>query len=57
MIQIDATQDPDTATRWGVMSAPTTFVVNPDGEAIAVNHGVASEQKLKTQVMQAIQID
>jgi thioredoxin 1 len=57
VIQIDATQDPDTATRWGVMSAPTTFVVNPDGQAIAVNHGVASEQKLKTQVMQAIQID
>jgi thioredoxin-like negative regulator of GroEL len=57
IVEIDATADPDSAARWGVMSAPTTFVVTPEGRPVAVNHGVASEQKLKTQVMLAIQVN
>lgn len=55
IVEIDATLDPDSAARWGVLSAPTTFIVNPEGHPVAVNHGVASEDKLKTQVMLAIQ--
>ena len=53
VVQIDATQDPDAADRWGVMSAPTTFVLNPDGYPKAVNHGVADETKLKQQLTAA----
>jgi thiol-disulfide isomerase/thioredoxin len=54
IVQIDATQQPDAADRWGVMSAPTTFVLNASGYPNAVNHGVADEFKLKKQLNAAI---
>ena len=54
VVKVDAVEDPDTARRWGVMSAPTTFVLGKDGSPRAVNYGVADEQKLKTQVMEAV---
>jgi len=54
IIQIDATEYPEVADRWGVLSAPTTFVINSNGTANAVNHGVADERKLKRQLMQAV---
>lgn len=50
IFQFDATEVPDAADRWGVMSAPTTFVLNADGEPKAVNHGVADERKLTQQL-------
>ncbi|MDQ7025809.1 MAG: thioredoxin family protein [Anaerolineae bacterium] len=50
IIQVDATQEPEVADRWGVLSAPTTFVLNTDGQAKAVNHGVADVHKLKRQI-------
>ncbi len=51
IVQVDATEDPDTADRWGVMSAPTTFVVDGRGQAHAVNHGVADASQLKSQLL------
>lgn len=56
VVQIDATQDPDAADRWGVMSAPTTFVLDSNFQPKSVNHGVADETKLLKQVNEAIQI-
>jgi thiol-disulfide isomerase/thioredoxin len=53
IIQIDATQNPDAANRWGVMTAPTTFILSKDGTPKAVNYGVASEIKLKQQLQGA----
>lgn len=50
VVQIDATEDPDAADRWGVMSAPTTFVLDSNFEAQAVNHGVADVEKLRKQL-------
>lgn len=50
VVQIDATQQPDVADRWGVLSAPTTFVIAADGEARAVNHGPADEHTLRQQL-------
>ena len=47
IIQLDATQDPSAAERWGVMSAPTTFVLDEMFQPKHVNHGVADENKLK----------
>jgi thioredoxin 1 len=56
VVQIDATENPDAASRWGVMSAPTTFVLDSNFKPKAVNHGVADAAKLLKQVNEAIQI-
>jgi thioredoxin 1 len=53
IIQIDASQEPETAGRWGVMTAPTTFILGKDGTPVAVNYGVADEHKLGAQLRQA----
>ncbi len=50
VLTVDATEQPDTADRWGVMSAPTTFVLDASGDAIAVNHGVADADTLRQQL-------
>jgi thiol-disulfide isomerase/thioredoxin len=49
VIEIDATQKPDLANRWGVMSVPTTFVIDPHGEVRHVNHGVTRVERLLQQ--------
>ena len=50
VVEIDATQCPDLAKQWGVMSVPTTFLLNARGEARYVNNGVARVEKLMEQV-------
>lgn len=50
VVKIDATQNPDAADRWGVMSAPTTFVLDAKWKPIEVNHGVADVAKLRQQI-------
>ena len=50
IVQIDATQDPSAAERWGVMSAPTTFVLDKMFQPKHINHGVADVNKLKRQL-------
>jgi thiol-disulfide isomerase/thioredoxin len=50
VIEIDATQQPDMAERWGVLSVPTTFVIDSRGQARYVNHGVARADKLLKQL-------
>jgi thiol-disulfide isomerase/thioredoxin len=53
IVKIDATEEPATADRWGVFSAPTTFVVNPKKQVHSVNYGFADSQRLKQQLQQA----
>jgi thioredoxin 1 len=50
VVEIDATQRPDLAKQWGVMSVPTTFLLNARGEARYVNNGVARVEKLMEQL-------
>jgi len=50
VVEIDATQRPDLAKTWGVMSVPTTFVLDARGEARYVNNGVARAEKLLEQI-------
>ncbi|MEL6308361.1 MAG: thioredoxin family protein [Chloroflexota bacterium] len=56
VIQIDATENPDAADRWGVMSAPTTFVLDSNFEAKAVNHGVAGVETLQKQLSSVVSV-
>jgi len=50
VIEIDAYEQPDLAKTWGVMSVPTTFLLDARGEARYVNNGVARVEKLLEQI-------
>ncbi len=50
VVEIDATERPDLAKVWGVMSVPTTFLLDSRGEARYVNNGVARLEKLMEQL-------
>ncbi len=50
VVEIDATREPELARRWGVMSVPTTFILDQDGKARFVNNGIARADKLLKQI-------
>lgn len=50
VVEIDASERPELAKAWGVMSVPTTFVLDTRGEARFVNNGVARAEKLLEQI-------
>ena len=50
VVEIDATERPDLARQWGVMSVPTTFLLDARGDARYVNNGVARVEKLMEQL-------
>lgn len=50
VIEVDASARPDLADRWGVLSVPTTFVLDPTGQPVHANHGLTPEHKLEQQV-------
>ena len=52
IIQVDATENPDAATRWHVQTVPTTFILDGQGQPKDVNHGVAGVKKLRQQLCQ-----
>jgi thiol-disulfide isomerase/thioredoxin len=53
IIEVDATQRPDLADYWGVLSVPTTFIIDSKLQPRGINHGVASAEKLKKQIESA----
>ena len=50
VIEIDAAEQPEIASQWGVFSVPTTFLIDASGKPRHVNYGVASADKLLNQV-------
>ena len=50
LLQVNAIEQSDLAESWGVLSVPTTFVNDSDGQARRVNHGAASAEKLLNQL-------
>lgn len=50
IVKIDATEDSHAADRWGVFSAPTTFVLDSQKRVHNVNYGVADLPTLKRQL-------
>ena len=50
VIEVDAEARPDLANYWGVLSVPTTFIIDARGEPRRVNHGVADADKLLKQL-------
>jgi thiol-disulfide isomerase/thioredoxin len=52
IIEINAYENPDMAKTWGVMSVPTTFVLDLKGSPRQVNYGVTPAEKLFSQLQQ-----
>lgn len=50
VVEVNAYERPDLAQKWGVVSVPTTFLLDARGEARYVNNGVARAQKLMEQI-------
>jgi thiol-disulfide isomerase/thioredoxin len=50
VIEVDASEHPGIAREWGVVSVPTTFIIDPRGKPRYVNHGVVNAQTLIKQL-------
>lgn len=50
IVQVDAAADTEAADRWGVLSAPTTFVLDATHQPRYVNRGVATAATLREQL-------
>lgn len=50
IVQIDATQDTDAADRWGVIGAPTTFILDAEHRVRHINRGIALTDQLANQL-------
>jgi thioredoxin 1 len=48
--EVDVAAEPDVARAYRVMSLPTTIVLSPDGDVVAINVGFASSEKLAAQL-------
>ena len=51
--EYDAVENPELASRYRVLTVPTTLVIAPGGQVVAVNHGLAQADKLGRQLAQA----
>lgn len=52
VIEVDAQARPDLASQWGVLSVPTTFIIDAGGKLRHVNHGATRAEKLLQQLQQ-----
>jgi len=50
---VDVDAEPDRAEAYGILTLPTTLVVDPSGEVRQINYGVIKPEKLRKQLAQA----
>ncbi len=53
IVKVDATVEVETASCWGVMTAPTLFILDTNGQPRQVYYGVTDAEKLKQQLQTA----
>jgi hypothetical protein len=57
IVIIDASERIDTANHWGVLSVPTTFIIDAQGRPRHVNNGVASATRLRQQLREFAELE
>jgi thioredoxin 1 len=57
IIKVDASERIDLADAWGVLSVPTTFIIDAQGQPRHVNNSVASAAKLRQQLREYVGLD
>ena len=55
VVEVDASEHSDLADFWGVLSVPTTFIIDSKGRPRRINHGIASAEKLQMQLKEVEQ--
>ena len=50
LIAYNVDESADTAQAWGVMTIPTTFIIDQSGEVLFVNSGLATDEVLHRQL-------
>ena len=55
IVEVDATARRDLADYWGVLSVPTTFIIDGQGQPRQINHGLTSKDKLRRQIEESQQ--
>lgn len=56
IIEINATEQPSVADYWGVLSVPTTFIIDRQGQPRRVNHGLTRREKLAAQLAEYVPV-
>jgi thiol-disulfide isomerase/thioredoxin len=54
VVEVNAYEQPELARKWGVLSVPTTFIIDAQGKPRHVNHGVTRADKLLKQVSEVM---
>ena len=54
VVEVNAYEKPDLARQWGVLSVPTTFILDANGSPRHVNHGATPASKLLKQLQDVI---
>lgn len=52
VVEINATVQQELAKEWNVLSVPTTWIIDPEGQPRFVNHGVADANKILRQLQE-----
>ena len=50
VIEVNALESPELSDHWGVLSVPTTFIIDSGGRPRCINHGAARLGKLERQL-------
>jgi thioredoxin-like negative regulator of GroEL len=50
VVEVNAYEQPELARQWGVLSVPTTFILDSSGKPLHINHGVTQAEKLLKQL-------
>ena len=50
IVEVDATAQPELANYWGVLSVPTTFIIDSTGQPRHINHGLTNKDRLRRQI-------
>ena len=50
IVEVDASTQQDLASQWGVLSVPTTFILDAQGQPKHINHGPTSAARLLQQL-------